>query len=98
MPKMWFARDGKRPETQSGSAIEISFAEAEIIASNGEIKFVGAEAPSINPDQPSESLKNVVIEVESEEGSHPSFLKTGFYLIAGVKPKVAESKLNEMRS
>lgn len=97
MPKMWFARDGKRPDTQSRPAIEISFSEAESIASNCEIRFVGAEAPSIHPDQPSESLKNVVIEAGEEEGNHSRFPKTGFYLIAGIKPQMAEAKLNEIR-
>lgn len=94
---MWFAKDGARPHSQSGPGIEITAAEAHSITSSHQAKFVGTEAPSFNPGNPSNSTKNVVIEIESSTQVCSFFPKVGFYFVVDLKPAEAERTLNALR-
>lgn len=98
MPTMWFAKDGPRPNSQSGPGVPITFEEAEAIIGSRQAIFVGVEAPSINADQPSYSIKNVVLEVEPDEGASARLSEIGFYVIAGISPSEAEGVLESHRN
>jgi hypothetical protein len=87
---MWFAKDGPRPDSQSGPGVQINNQEALLIVAKHEATFAGTEPPSINPATPSYSERNVVLEVESGEEVSPSLPKVGFYLIAGLSPSEAQ--------
>jgi hypothetical protein len=67
MPTMWFAKDGRRPHTQSGPGTSITHNEVSVLFSEHEIKYVGRDAPNINPEAPSAWPVNVVLELESSE-------------------------------
>jgi hypothetical protein len=97
MPTMWFAKDGPRPHSQRGSGIPLTSAEAQAVVGAREAKFVGTEPPSINPEQPSHSLKNVVLEVEATSDVSPLLPKVGFYFVVGLAPSEAERLLNAHR-
>jgi hypothetical protein len=97
MPTMWFAQDGPRPNSQRGPGIPISAAEAQAVVGVREVRFVGAEAPSINSDKPSHSLKNVVLEVEQSSDVSSLLPEVGFYFVVGIAPSEAEHLLNTYR-
>ena len=98
MPTMFFAKDGRRPDTQEGLGKRLSFDEAQAIFGSETIQYVGTEAPNINPDNPSHSLKNVVLEVEADEGFSSLLPKTGFYLVPNVHSTAANELLSAHRS
>lgn len=97
MPTIWFAKDGPRPDSQAGSGMQINNQEAQVIVAKRQAMFVGTEAPSINPETPSYSQRNVVLEVESGEEVCSSLPKVGFYLVAGLSPSEAQRMLTEYR-
>ena len=92
MPTMWIVKDGPRPDSQ-----DINSVEAEAISKSHTVRFVGSEPPSINAEVPSESLKNVVFEVEDESQFSESFPEVGFYLIHGLRPDTAMDALESLR-
>jgi hypothetical protein len=97
MPIMWFAKDGPRPNSQSGPGVPITTSEAQAIVGGQQIKFVGLEAPSINSETPSGSLKNVVLEIDSDLDVSTLLPKVGFYFVMGLSPLEAERQLNACR-
>ena len=97
MPTMWFAKDGSRPNSQSGPGISITTEEALVIVGLHRAIFAGNEAPNINPNQPSHSLKNVVLEVESSSEISSLLPKAGFYVVAELTPMEAQRRLNTHR-
>ena len=98
MPMMWFAKDGPRPNSQSGPGVSITFEEAEAIIGPRQAIFAGVDAPSINADRPSHAIKNVVLEVEPEEGASARLSEPGFYVIARISPSEAERLLKLSRN
>jgi hypothetical protein len=97
MATMWFSKDGKRPHTQSGPGINISFEEIQAVFGKEHLRYVGTEAPSINPDTPSYFEENVVLEIDENDGVSELLPKVGFYLVVDVRPYDAESKLHAHR-
>lgn len=97
MPTMWFAKDGLRPHSQSGPGIAVTSEEVTVIVAGHAVHFIGLEAPSINPDQPSHSLKNVVLEVEEQSDASALLPEVGFYLVPGLLPSKAQSRLDASR-
>ena len=81
MATMWFAKDGSRPTSQSGPGMPITAEEAQVIVGLRRTKFVGKDAPSINPDSPSHSLKNVVLEIEESTDVSSLLPEIGFYVV-----------------
>lgn len=97
MPIMWFAKDGPRPDSQKGPGRYITPVEAEAISKPHKVHSVGSEPPSINSKAPSESLKNVIFEVEDESQFSESFSEVGFHLIQGLRPTTAMDSLESLR-
>lgn len=97
MATMWFAKDGKRPNSQSGPGISITSQEAQAVIGSYQAIFVGKEAPNINPEQPSYSPKNVVFEVELDTETNLLLPQVGFYVVAGLTPENAQLLLNAHR-
>lgn len=98
MATLWFARDGKRPGTQSGPGIVLSTAEANVIFAGCPCRYCGLEAPGINPNKPSQSIKNVVLEIEPEDDRLGRFKKVGFYWMVGDSPDEVEHRLHAHRA
>lgn len=96
MATLWFSKDGRRPHTQSGQGVSISLPEAEAILTE-QARYCGQEPPSINPDTPSRSIKNVVLEITVADGTSTHFPRAGFYWLVGLEPGVAEARLNVRR-
>lgn len=96
MATMWFSRDGRRPDTQRGSGIDISLGEILALFDPAALRFVGEEAPNINPDRPSHFERNVVLEISAEEGSE--LRASGYYLVVGVLPEEAKRRLEYHRA
>lgn len=94
MAIMWFPKDGKRPHTQSGPGTDISLDENRAIFGKEHLRYVGPEAPNINPDTPSHSEKSVVLETDANDGVSVLLPRHGFYLIAGVRPMDASARLH----
>ncbi len=94
---MWFAKDGPRPHSQSGPGLAITTVEAQAIVGTHQSNFVGRDAPSFNRGVPSNSLKNVVIEIESSDEVCSLFPKVGFYFVADLTPAESQSKLSALR-
>ena len=97
MATMFFSKDGKRPHTQAGPGVWISLSEAALIFKDLRIIYWGGEAKDINPDSPSRTLKNVVIETDRHDGVSAIFPKDGFYFVVGILPKNAELRLQAHR-
>ena len=97
MAVMWFSKDGKRPHTQSGPGIGLSLNEIHSIFGKEHLRYVGTDAPSINPDTPSHSEKNVVLETDGDDSISELLPKAGFYLVVGVRPGDAEERLRAHR-
>lgn len=97
MAIMCFSKDGKRPHTQSGPGIGISLKEIHAIFGKDHLRYVGTEAPSINPDTPSHSEKNVVLQIDGEDGVSELLPRAGFYFVVGIRPQDAESRLHAYR-
>jgi hypothetical protein len=97
MPTMWFAKDGPRPHSQTEPGVEITADEADAVVGARKAIFVGEEAPSINSEQPSHSLKNVVFEVEGDSDVSALLPKAGFYFIRGLSPSEAQRMLDACR-
>jgi hypothetical protein len=93
MAIMWFSTDGLRPDTQRGPGTDISVQEVHAIFGKDQLRYVGVEAPSINPKTPSHSEKNVVLEIDEDDDSSERLPKAGFYLVVGVRPADATSRL-----
>lgn len=98
MATMFFSKDGPRPDSQRGPGIELTLAEIEAIFAKEHLRYLGEHPPTINQDRPSHSLKNVVLFVEEEDGSSPRLANSGFYLVMGLRPDVAEERLSEYRA
>lgn len=98
MAIMWFSKDGRRPHTQRGPGIDIALEEIHAIFGSERLHFAGLEAPSINPDNPSHSAKNVVLEIDEEDGFSELLPQAGCYLVVGVKPPDAEARLHAHRA
>ena len=97
MLTMWFAKDGVCPKSQSGPRISITMEEAKVIIELRQAIFVGNDAPSINPNKPNHSLKNVILEIESSTEVGLLFPDVGFYVVAGLAPEEALSALSAFR-
>ncbi len=97
MTTMWFAKNGSRPNSQSGPGIPITTQEVRVIVGMRRAKFVGKDAPSINPDRPSHSLKNVVLEVEEIAEVNSLLPEVGFYVVADLTPEEAQHALSVRR-
>jgi len=72
----------------------ITTEEVQVIVGLRQAKFVGKDAPSINPDKPSHSLKNVVLEIEESTEVNPLLPEVGFYVVADLTPEEAQHALN----
>lgn len=94
MTTMWFAKDGSRPNSQSGLGIPITTEEVQVIVGLRQAKFVGKDAPSINPERPLHSLKNVVLEIEASSEVSSLLPEVGFYVVADLTPEEAQYALN----
>lgn len=94
MATMWFAKDGSRPNSQSGPGVPITAAEAQVIVGLRRAKFVGKDAPSINTDRPSHSLKNVVLEIEESTEVSSLLPEVGFYVVGDLTPEEAQHALS----
>jgi len=94
---MWFAKNGPRPHSQSGPGVPVSKDEARAIVGLHEAKYVGAAPPSINADQPSPDVRNVVLEVETAADTSDALPKVGFYFILGLNPHDAQLALSAIR-
>jgi hypothetical protein len=97
MPTMWLVKDGRRPHSQTGPGTSVTFDEVAAIFGSHQMHYAGPEAPSINADKPSHSIKNVVLEVEENEGVSSLLPKQGFYLVVGSSPDSAERDLHAHR-
>ena len=97
MATMWFAKDGSRPNSQSGSGMPVTTEEFQAIVGLRQARFVGKDAPSINPDRPSHSLKNVVLEIEDGTEVNSLLPEVGFYVVADLTPEEAQHALNTHR-
>lgn len=98
MATMWYSKDGCRPHTQRGPGTELTLEEISTLFAKEELRYCGTDAPSINPETPSHSEKNVVVEIDEEDGFNQRMPKAGFYLVVGVRPAVAAQMLQEHRS
>lgn len=98
MAVMWFSKDGKRPHTQSGPGIDISLDEIHAIFGKELLRYVGTEAPSINPGTPSQSEKNIVLETDADDGISDMLPNIGFYVVVGVRPRDTQDRLRDHRS
>lgn len=94
MATMWFAKDGSRPNTQSGPGITITPEGVRVIVGLRRTRFVGRDAPSINPDRPSHSLRNVVLEIDEGAEVNSLLPEVGFYVIADLTPEEAQHALS----
>ena len=81
MPILWFVKDGRRPYTQSGEGVPLSFEQVNSAFGDYAIEYVSTEPPEINRDSPSRHPVRVVIEVRDDEGTSAQFPKPGFYFI-----------------
>lgn len=98
MAIMWFAKDGPRPDTQSGDGIDISLGEINAIFPGKSVRYCGLEAPNINADTPSRYVKNLVIQVCEQDGINERFSKIGFYYLAEIDPSDAARRLKAWRA
>lgn len=98
MAIMWYSTDGPRPHTQRGPGIRLTLAELSAIFAKDELCYVGTEAPSINPDTPSHSVKNVVVELDEGDSFNKRMPKAGFYLVIGVRPNDTDKRLQEYQA
>jgi len=98
MATMWFARDGRRPESQSSPGTTLSMAEVHAVFGKSDLRYCGTEAPSINPEKPSHSERNVVLETEAEDGVSDLLPQAGFYYVVGLSPNDAKERLAAYRS
>jgi hypothetical protein len=98
MAIMWHSKDGRRPHTQRGPGTDLTLDEISAIFAKEELRYCGTEAPSINPNTPSHSEKNVVVEIDEEDGVNARMPKAGFYLVVGVRPTDAQQRLQNHRA
>ena len=105
MPTIWFSTDGKRPpndyagerlHTQRGPGLDVTHQEIEALFEGNEMRYVGVEAPSINPLQRTDYVKNVVVEIRERETIETS-KQVGFYLVVGARPSDVEARLQHLR-
>ncbi|MFC0676401.1 hypothetical protein ACFFGH_00870 [Lysobacter korlensis] len=93
MPTMWLIRDGRTSYAEAGQGMPLSFAEAVDLFASEDLRFVGRRAPSINPDAPSDSIENVLLQVEEGEGTNALLPQAGFYWAVSISPEDAEKRL-----
>ena len=98
MPKLWFAKDGRRPDTQRGPSVAMSFTEAREAFRGIEVAFVSTDAPEFNADKTSQVPIRAVVEVEPSEGSDTIYARPGFYLLEGLSSEQADQRLKAHRS
>lgn len=98
MPKIWSAKDGPRPYSQSGPGIPASHDEVEAIFSGYELVYHGLEPESINRERPTKWPVNVLVELEESESCTALLPQVGFYQVLGMRPEEAERALDECRS
>lgn len=97
MPTLYFAKDGRRPDTQRGLGIRVSFEELGAAFPNGTPQFVSVDAPEFNVDHPSQYPVRVVVEVEANEGTTSEYPKVGFYLLPNLSPERAREQLDRTK-
>lgn len=97
MPTMWLIKDGRTSYTESGPGIPLSFTEAVTVFASEDLRFVGRKAPSINPDAPSDTVENVLLQVGEDEGTNALLPQAGFYWAVSISPEDAEHRLMRER-
>lgn len=98
MAIMWYSKDGSRTHSQRVPGTDLTLDEIGVIFAKEELRYAGTEAPSINPDKPSHSEKNVIVEIDAEDGFNERMPKAGFYLVVGIRPRDAEQRLQDHRA
>lgn len=98
MAIMWYSKDGRRPHTQRGPGTDLTLDEISAIFANDELRYCGVEAPSINPNKPSHSEKNVVLEIDEDDGFNERMPEAGYYLVVSVRPGDAQQRLLDHRA
>lgn len=98
MPILWHVRDGRRPDTQTGSGVSVSFQELNTLFASSDPRFLSAELPEFNVNSPSRYPLHVVVEVQSHEGTDSRFPKAGFYLLQGLSPERVQQQLRDSRT
>lgn len=93
MPVLYYAKDGRRPDTQRGEGIRLTFDEIAAAFGSRGAHYLSKEPPEINPDKPSRYPVNVIIEVEEVDGTNEHFPKVGFYLLKDLTPEKAHQLL-----
>lgn len=63
-----------------------------------DIRRIGPEPSSINPDATSEDACNVVLQVEKDEGGSVLPPEAGFYWVVSVDPEFATHRLSKERA
>jgi len=97
MPTLYYTKDGRRPHTQRGPGINVSFQDLSTAFPNINPRFVSIEAPEFNVDKPSQYPMRVVVEVEADEGTTTEYPKSGFYLLPNVSPTHANEQLERAK-
>lgn len=97
MPTMWFLKDGRTPYTECGPGLPMSFAEAAAVLGTEDLRFIGPEPPSINPDETSDVPRNVVVQLDPDEGSNVLLPQAGFYWAVSLNPDAASARLAKER-
>ncbi|CAA9300237.1 MAG: hypothetical protein AVDCRST_MAG71-42 [uncultured Lysobacter sp.] len=98
MPTLWFLKDGRTPYTECGPGSPLSFAEAAVVFGSDDIRAMGPQPPSFNPDETSEAPRNVVLQVDPDEGSSVLLPEAGFYWVVSADPDAAAARLSKERA
>ena len=98
MPTVWYVKDGRRPDTQRGEGIRLTFEEIRSAFGSYKPTFLSTEPPEFNPEKPSRYPVRVVIEVEGKDGTNDNFPKPGFYILSDLSPDKAHELLTKHRT
>ena len=98
MPTLWFVPDGRASYTDVAPGLPLSFEEATQLFATEEIRYVGTAPPSLRPDDPSEQVENVVLQLDEGEGTTMLLPQAGYYWVPSLRPEAASERLRRERA
>jgi hypothetical protein len=98
MPTMWTLRDGRTAYTECGPGVPMDFDEAVAVFGTEEIRYLGPGPASIRPDEPSDGVENVVLQLDADEGTDALLPQPGFYWVTSLRPDAAAQRLRDERA
>ena len=94
MAKVYYVKDGSYPQNMVDPfGRQIALTELERRLQGQDLRYLSTLPPEFHPEQPSPSVRHVVVELAMDEPPGRLLTRTGYYLVPQLSPDEAEPLL-----